>query len=705
MSAPGVGRARCVVVLALCGSLALASPAFAWAPVSAQVDAALAVAAAKLAASDAGLPVDAYPHSTNTAGAWTLYGPKFWVSGFLPGSAWMLYESTAGEPWRTAAVRRQAPIAPYSKLTGTNDIGFMLLCSYGNGYRLTGDPAYRDIVLTGANSLSKRYSPAVGMIRSINTNTHEYWVNSDTTMNIELLFRGTAFGGPKALRDQAVSHARRVIRDFIRPDGSTQHLVVYNDETGDVIRKGTIQGYSADSTWSRGQAWVIYGLTSAYRETGDPAFLEAVHATSDYWAANVPVDGVPYWDFDAPGIPDEPRDSSAAAIAASAFLELARIDPDASRRAVYAELGRRTVEVLASDAYLATAAVPDSILLHGTAHAPAGMTDQGTSWGDYYFLEAIRRLRSQVDRLAGSDRYATALRVSQVTFQHADTVVIASGVDYPDAIAASALAGVHDAPVLLTSPGWVPRGLGDEIVRLGATRIIIIGGASAVSRDVETALRTVPGATVERIAGTDRYATAAAVARRVVADDPAVYSGDAFVVRGDDFADALGISPIAYSQHTPVLLTRSGSLPAATESALIDIGASDVRVIGGQAAVSPSVVAALEAISGVVTARTAGLDRYSTAAAVSTWAIGAGKADASHVGIATGLRFPDALAGGAAIGFRGGVLLMSRPGDLSPVTAAFLESQCDTASRVVLLGSDTAVSGRAEWGINQALSR
>jgi len=705
MRRPVSKRVLRAVALALCGVLAAASPAFAWAPVSAQVDAAQAVAVAKLTARDASLPVDRYPHSTDATGAWTLYPAKAWVSGFLPGSLWLTYESTTSGSWRTAAIRRQAPIAPYSKLSGTNDIGFMLLCSYGNGYRLTGDPAYRDTVVAGANSLSKRYNPTVGMIRSINTTTHEFWVNSDTTMNIELLFRGTVLGGSKTLRDQAVSHARRVIRDFIRSDGSTQHLVVYSDVSGAIIRKGTIQGYSADSTWSRGQAWVIYGLTSAYRETGDPAFLDAVHVTSDYWIDNVPADLVPYWDFDAPGIPDVPRDSSAAAIAASAFLELAAIDPDASRRAAYADLGARTVEVLASDAYLATGASPDSILLHGTAHAPAGMVDQGTSWGDYYFLEAVRRLRSQVDRLAGSDRYATALRVSQVTFEHADTVVIASGADYPDAVSASALAGVYDAPVLLTDPRRLSAGVGAEISRLGATRAIIVGGTSAVSGDVGAALDALSGVSVERVAGADRYATAAEVARRVVADDPGAYSGEAFVVRGDDFADALGVSPIAHAQHTPVLLTRSGSLPAATKSALIGIGANNVHVVGGVSAVSPSVFAELVAIPGVSAARIAGSDRYATAAAVSTWAIGAGMAEASHVGIATGLRFPDALAGGSAIGSRGGVLLMTRPGDLSPVTAAFLESQCDTATSVVLLGSDSAVSGVAEWGIDRALSR
>lgn len=705
MTRPGGKRILRAVALALCGSLIAASPAFAWAPVSAQVDTARAVAVAKLAATDANLPVALYPHSTDALGKWTLYAPKFWVSGFLPGSLWMTYESTAAESWRTAAVRRQAPIEPYSKLSGTNDIGFMLLCSYGNGYRLTGDPAYRSIVLTGANSLSKRFSPTVGMIRSINTTTREFWVNSDTTMNLELLFRGTALGGPKTLRDQAVSHARRVIRDFIRPDGSTQHLVVYNDETGSIIRKGTIQGYSADSTWSRGQAWVIYGLTSAYRETGDPAFLDAVHATSDYWIANVPDDLVPYWDFDAPGIPDVPRDSSAAAIAASAFLELARIDPDASRRAAYADLGARTVESLASDAYLATGASPDSILLHGTAHAPAGMTDQGTSWGDYYFLEAIRRLRSQVDRLAGPDRYATALRVSQVTFERADTVIIASGADYPDAISASALAGVYDAPVLLTHPRMLSAGVGSEITRLGATHAIVVGGGSAVSAQVARLLSALPGVSVERIAGADRYATSAEIARRVAAEAGATYSREAFVVRGDDFADALGVSPIAYARHAPVLLTRSSALPAATRTALADIDADTVRIIGGEAAVSTGVLGEIEALPGVVAERIVGADRYATAAAVGAWALSAGEAATSTVGIATGLGFPDALAGGAAIGSRGGILLMTRPGSLSPQAAAFLQTYCDTGTRVVLLGGDVAVSGRAAWQADQALTR
>ncbi len=567
----GRGIRACALGVALSVTLA-AAPAYAWAPLAPQVEVARSVAATKLAADNATVPIDRYPWATEPDGGWRLDPAKAWVSGFLPGSFWLQHEMTGDSAWRTAAMRRQAPILPYSRLSASNDIGFTLLCSYGNGFRLTGDPAYRDVILTGANSLSKRFSTRVGMVRSINTTTSEFWVNSDTTMNIELLFRGAALGGPRLLREQAVSHARRVVRDFIRPDGGSYHLVVYNTSTGTVIRKGTIQGYSADSTWSRGQAWIIYGLTSAYRETGDPAFLDAVHETSDFWIDNIPADLVPYWDFDVPGIPDAPRDSSAAAITASAFLDLASIDPDPARRAEYADLGRRTVESLSSDSYLATGVLPESILLHGTAHAPAGYVDQGTSWGDYYYLEAIRRLRSQVTRLAGTDRYATAVRTSQVAFASADTVVIVSGTGFADAVSAGALAGVFDAPMLLTDPLRLPSGVATEIVRLGATKAIVVGGAPAVSEQVAVALRALPGVSVERISGADRYATSAEVARRVIAEDPTTWSGEAFLVRGDTFADALGVSPVAYAHHAPVLLTRSGSLSAATRDSRLACG-------------------------------------------------------------------------------------------------------------------------------------
>ncbi len=703
MRATVTGRGAAVLSIALACAL-LATPAYAWTPVTPQVDAARDVASAKLAASDATLPADRYPWATLADGHWRLDAAKYWTSGFLPGQLWLQHEATGASAWRASAVRRQVPIAPYAKLSGSNDLGFMLLTSYGNGYRLTGDPAYKTMLLTGAASLSKRFNPKVGMVRSINTTNGEFWVNSDTTMNIALLFRGASLGGPTALRTQAESHARRVMRDFIRPDGGTRHLVVYNESTGAVIRTGTIQGYSADSTWSRGQAWIIYGLGVAYRETGDPAYLAAVHATSDYWAAHVPADLVPPWDFDAPG-PDVPRDSSAAAIAASAFLELAEIDPDPARRAAYADLGRRTVESLASDAYLASDDSLDSILAHGTAHAPAGYVDQGTSWGDYYFLEAIARLRSQVDRLGGPNRYATAIRVSQVSFESANTVVVVSGTAYPDAVSASALAGVFDAPVLLTDPLRLSAGVGAEIARLGATRAIVVGGGPAVSAQVAQSLDALPGVSVERIAGPDRYATSAAVARRVAAEAGAAYAGEAFVVRGDDFADALAISPIAYAMHAPVLLTRPGALPAETRLALTDIGASEVRIIGGTGGVSASVASALAALTGTSVDRIQGVDRYATAAAVSEWAVATGRASRDVIGVTSGLGFADALAGGAAIGARGGVLLLTRPTDLSPSAASFLAARGDTSTRAIVFGGDSVVSGRAAWGVDQALSR
>jgi unsaturated chondroitin disaccharide hydrolase len=687
------------------GALAPAAPAAAE-PLSPAMTHAQQVASAKVAATQASVPRGYYPLYTNATGAWTLSVPRRWVAGMLPGQLWLEYQRTGVEGWRLGAESRGVAIRPYATDTHFHDVGFMFLGSDRHDWRLTGDTVARDRLLTAARSLATRYSPRVGMVRTMDTD-EDFWVHNDTMMNVELLYWGAAHGGGAAMAEKASSHALRTIADFLRPDGSSYHLVIYNEATGAVIDKRQWQGYADESTWSRGQAWIIYGLAVAFRETGDLRFADGAQTAARYWIDHVPADRVPYWDFDAPAIPNEPRDSSAAAIVASAFIELGRLDLDPARRAEYLAEARATLESLSSPAYLSEMGEPfAAVLEHGTHAKMIGAYDHGTSWGDYYCAEALMRLRTYVTRLAGPDRYRTAVRASQVTFDAADAVVIASGAAYADALAASGLAGMLEAPVLLTRPAALPADVAAEVTRLGATRAVVVGGTAAVSEGVATALDALPGVAVERIAGADRYATAAAVAAAVAADPG--YAGEACVVRGDDFADALALSPVAYAGAMPVLLTRRDALPGPTAAFLAATSEDTTHVViaGGTGAVSLAVeraAATVGASDARATTRLAGADRYRTAVAIGVWALDHGRADAAVIGIATGAGFPDALAGGAAVGHRGGVLLMSRQAHLPAEVAALLGARARIDTDVRLFGGEAAVSAVAENELRTAL--
>lgn len=268
----------------------------------------------------------------------------------------------------------------------------MMYSSYGQGYRLTKDSAYRDILVTSARSLASRYSDKVGAIKSWDGSSTEYKVIIDNMMNLELLFWAARNGGDAAWKTMAISHATKTAENHVRPDGSTYHLVTYDPATGAVKSRTTVQGYSNTSTWSRGQAWALYGFTIAYRETGNALFLDTARKTADYYISHLPSDSVPYWDFQAPGIPNEPRDTSSAAIAASGLLELSRHDPDAARKSTYRTAATTILTSLSSASYLSEGTSYQSILLHGTQNKNNGNYDTGIVYGDYYFIEALLKL-------------------------------------------------------------------------------------------------------------------------------------------------------------------------------------------------------------------------------------------------------------------------------------------------------------------------
>lgn len=313
---------------------------------------------------------------------------------------------------------------------------------------------------------------------------------------------------------------------------------------------------------------------------------------------------------------------------------------------------------------------------------------------------------SESDRFFGIDRYATAIAASAETFaaDSVETVVIATGQDFPDALSASALAGAYGSPILLTRTATLPAGLLAEIDRLGATKVDIVGGTGVVGPAVATALAQA-GLTVTRVYGDNRYKTSAAVARRIEAVMGERTALTAFVVNGEDYADATAVSPYAYSQVMPVLLTQATVLTPDTAAVAAEIGVTHAVIAGGTGVVSAGVAAQLDAVTGVETVhREGGINRYDTTAKIAQYAVSMFWASNESVGIATGREFADALGGGAAIGSQGGVLLMTEPTYLVPHTEAYLEAAAADVVDVTIFGGVGAVTDAVKAAIEAALA-
>jgi hypothetical protein len=334
------------------------------------------------------------PRSSTRTGRWLTVPADDWTSGFFPGLLWNLHSWFKTPALRHDAERFTALLSSQQNNSSTHDVGFMMFCSYGNGNRLYPSEAYRKILLQSARSLASRFDPRVGSIKSWDGITRwAYPVIIDNLVNLELLFWAAGNGGPAAYRDVATRHALATLANHVRPDGSTFHVVDYDTVTGDVVARQTAQGFSDGSVWARGQAWAVYGFTMVYRETRDERFLKTAQHTADYFVNHLPADGVPYWDFEAPDIPDASRDASAGAIAASALLELCTMGTDTVRQHRYRTAAELILGSLTSPAYLAQGPpAARGILNHATGNHPRGLEiDVSLIYGDYYFVEALLR--------------------------------------------------------------------------------------------------------------------------------------------------------------------------------------------------------------------------------------------------------------------------------------------------------------------------
>lgn len=319
-----------------------------------------------------------------------------WCGGFWPGILWYDYEATGDEQIKAEAEKFTSSLKFLSETPAfDHDLGFLVFCSYGNGYRLTQNPEYKQVILNTADTLATLFNPRVGTILSWPRNVEMFGGHNtimDNLINLEMLFWAAKNGGNPYLSDIAIAHADKTMKHQFRPDYTSYHVAVYDTLTGDFIRGCTHQGYADNTMWARGQAWGIYGYTTVYRETKDIRYLDFVQKITDVYLKNLSEDYVPYWDFNDPSIPNAPRDASAAAIVASALLELCDYLP-VEKATEYRDAAVRMLTSLSSDKYQSGKSKP-SFLLHSTGHWPAkSEIDASIIYADYYYIEALLRLK------------------------------------------------------------------------------------------------------------------------------------------------------------------------------------------------------------------------------------------------------------------------------------------------------------------------
>ena len=328
---------------------------------------------------------------------------KEWISGFYPGTLWYLYENTGDPDILKAADDMTVRIAPEQFNCNSHDVGFMVNCSFGNGYRLTGKEEYRTALINAGNSLATRFNPQVGCTRSWRPRPSQNWdfiVIIDNMMNLELLTVSSALSGDLANYNIARTHASTTMKNHFRPDGSSYHVLNYSEKTGELISRQTYQGYSDDSSWARGQGWGLYGFTMMYRQTHDQAYLDQAVKIGKYIMnhPNLPKDKIPYWDFSVKADKKTPRDASAGALMASAFVELSTYVQDASLSSDFLRLAERMIKSLASSAYRAKLGENHNFIIkHATIFYAKDNYDTPVSYADYYFVEALMRYKNLLE--------------------------------------------------------------------------------------------------------------------------------------------------------------------------------------------------------------------------------------------------------------------------------------------------------------------
>ncbi len=325
-----------------------------------------------------------------------------WTSGFYPGILWYAYDVTGNKKWKDEAIKRTEVFEDFKNITEHHDIGFMMFPAYGLGYEIGQKKEYKDVLLASAQSLASRFNPKVGTIRSWSNKMHPRWQQHitiiDNMLNLELLFWAAKNGGDQKYYDIAVKHAETTMKNHFREDLTSWHVIEYDSINGNILNRHTKQGFADDSRWSRGQAWGVYGYTLVYKETKDKKFLHFAQKITDKYLSLLPEDMVPCWDFDVANDPKEEKDASAAAVVASALLDLSTLVENKADQERYYNAAIKMLKSLGSSNYSGVGKA-DSFLLHSTGAKSLGHEiDVALIYADYYYIEALARLKKMQEK-------------------------------------------------------------------------------------------------------------------------------------------------------------------------------------------------------------------------------------------------------------------------------------------------------------------
>ena len=332
------------------------------------------------------------PRSINHDGSVRLAHQEDWTSGFFPGSLWYGYEISGDKALASSARKFTLAMDSLQDFTHTHDLGFMIYCSFGNGYRITRDKAFLPTLKKGSDNLYKRYNKTVGAIRSWDFGHWEFPVIIDNMMNLDFLFWASKTFNKPEYADASVQHSLTTLKNQYRPDNSSYHVISYDTLSGRAIQKETHQALTHESAWARGQAWGLYGYTMAYKETNNPVFLKHAIDIAKYIMEhpNVDEDKIPYWDYDIHnGGERAPKDASAAAVIAAGLIDLAQF----TENNAYFEYAEDILQSLSSPEYLAGEDTNGYFILKHSVGAFLYNSEIDTplNYADYYYLEALVR--------------------------------------------------------------------------------------------------------------------------------------------------------------------------------------------------------------------------------------------------------------------------------------------------------------------------
>lgn len=322
-----------------------------------------------------------------------------WTAGFFSGSLWYIYEMTQDDSWSKEARYFQSLHKEMKHFRGSHDLGFVFNNSYGHGYRLTGEEKFLDVLIEAGDVLIERFNPIVGAIQSWDVDrgwqSQRGWtfpVIIDNMMNLEFLFRLSEWSGDEKYKNVAIAHANTTMKHFFRNDFSSFHVVDFDTINGEPLGYQTAQGYSDESSWARGQAWGLYGFISVYEFTGEKVYLDLAENIAKYYLnhSHLPSDMIPHWDLSLAPSVEVPKDASAAAIVASALIQLDKYSPNG-----YLKKAKQIFSNLCSERYLAKLGENNHFLIkHSTGSVPHNEEiDVPLNYADYYFLEALYRLK------------------------------------------------------------------------------------------------------------------------------------------------------------------------------------------------------------------------------------------------------------------------------------------------------------------------